>query len=140
MDYGSYLFIIHTRTTNKKTCLIHTYATTLDQWRHDNPDNIAQHHSNNYHFFTIRPSYSPKKMHPAPSNKGYILCNMAKTHRETHFRVFPIRDTTTKGNLEHQKKLPAATAATNVAPLATKAGRTKVKYSSRYLIQLKKLF
>ena len=33
------------------------------------------------------------KTHPAWGNKGLILCNIARTHRETHFKIYPrIRD------------------------------------------------
>ena len=37
IDYRNSLFVIHPRTTNKLTFWSHTYATTVDQWRHGTP-------------------------------------------------------------------------------------------------------
>ena len=35
----------------------------------------------------------PNKTHPAPGNQGWILHNMARTHRETHLKLsLRIRD------------------------------------------------
>ena len=31
----------------------------------------------------------PKQTHPAPGNQVWILNNMARTHRETNFKVSP---------------------------------------------------
>ena len=64
----------------------------------------------------------PNQTLPAPGNTGWILLKMARTHRETYFKVSPrIRDHR-KGNMDHQKQQPAAAASTNVTPLSTKAG------------------
>ena len=48
--------IIHPITINKWTFCSHTYATTVDQWRHSTPEHITQHPSKTWNFFTIRSS------------------------------------------------------------------------------------
>ena len=45
MDYGDSIFIIQPITKNKQRLWSHTYATTVDQWRHSTPEHIAKHPS-----------------------------------------------------------------------------------------------
>ena len=55
------------------------------------------------------PSYPllPNQTDPAPGNKGWILCNMARTHRETNFKVSTIiRD--------HVQRAPGTVEATTI--------------------------
>ena len=86
MDYGGFLFIVQTRTTNKQTCWNIAHATKLDQWHHGTPENITQNPRNTY-LFLPSDNLLPNKTHPAPGNHGWILRNMARTHREVNFKV-----------------------------------------------------
>ena len=71
-------------------------------------------------------------MHPDTGNQGWILLNMARTHREGNLILSPrIRDHSKMAHIPAEK-LPAAAEAANATPLSTKSGYN----TSEVLLQL----
>ena len=69
----------------------------------------------------------------APDNQGWILLNVARTHREADSKKFlPESEITSKVHLDQQKQQTSAAVAANVTPLSTKSGEN----TSEVLLQI----
>ena len=89
MDYGDSLFTVYPRTTNKQIS-----GATLMQPQYTNGATVTQSISPNIpailsNFLPSDPLLT-NQTHPDQGNQGWILLNMARTHREDNFRVSPI--------------------------------------------------
>ena len=80
----------------------------------------------------------PNKIHPAPGNQWWILCNMSSTHRKNYYKAY-------YRIMNHSQRAPRPTGATASGIGCRKCNtysnqrkiKWQIKYSSNYLTQLK---